>query len=149
MVALYTGLKMARPIASKIASGRIKSTGSKGFWSMRLSPLLARAALVVAVLVASVAALAAPGTEAQRGREPGQTGRPIEDRYIVVLRDGVGEPRNAANELARAHRLSVSDVYDTVLNGFAARVPAQALDGLRRNPRVAFVDQDVTIAAAA
>jgi len=116
---------------------------------MRLSPLLARAALVVAVLVASVAALAAPGTEAQRGREPGQTGRPIEDRYIVVLRDGVGEPRNAANELARAHRLSVSDVYDTVLNGFAARVPAQALDGLRRNPRVAFVDQDVTIAAAA
>ncbi|MDQ3779952.1 MAG: S8 family serine peptidase [Chloroflexota bacterium] len=116
---------------------------------MRISPLLVRIALVVAVLVASVAALAAPGVEAQRGREPGQTGRPIEDRYIVVLRDGVGEPRNAANDLARAHRLTVSDVYDTVLNGFAARVPAQALDALRRNPRVAFVDQDVTVAAAA
>ncbi|MDP9364984.1 MAG: S8 family serine peptidase, partial [Chloroflexota bacterium] len=116
---------------------------------MQRSSSVARVGLLAAVLVASVAALAAPSTATQPEIGARGAGRPIDGRYIVVLRDDVREPRSAASDLGRAYGLSVSHVYDTVLNGFAARVPAQALEGLRRNPRVAFVDQDVTVAATA
>ena len=58
--------------------------------------------------------------------------------FIVVLEVGA----NPA-EVARAHGLGVTQVYTHVLNGFAAPVPAQALAGLRNDPRVRFVAPDV------
>ncbi|CAA9567697.1 MAG: hypothetical protein AVDCRST_MAG19-2437 [uncultured Thermomicrobiales bacterium] len=114
--------------------------------------MLARLTLLVAVSTGSVAAGIAPDVAAVESSEPRDrqsTGRPVEGRYIVVLRDDVADPRGVAAGLGRDLGLSVSHVYDTVLNGFAARVPAQALDGLRRNPRVAAVEEDRTVAATA
>ena len=111
---------------------------------MRCLLRLGHGVAVIGLLVGSLAVLAAP--DAGRAKEPGVT---AEDRYIVVLRPGVADPRAAAAELGRAHGLSVGHVYDTVLNGFAARVPPQALAGLRRNPRVVAVEPDLTVSAAA
>jgi subtilisin family serine protease len=38
--------------------------------------------------------------------------------------------------------------YQTAIRGFAARLPAAAMDGLRRDPRVARVEQDATVPLA-
>ena len=111
---------------------------------MRCLLRLGHGVAVIGLLVGSLAVLAAP--DAGRAKEPGVT---AEDRYIVVLRPGVADPRAAAADLGRAHGLSVGHIYDTVLNGFAARVPPQALAGLRRNPRVVAVEPDLTVSAAA
>ena len=100
--------------------------------------------LVGALVVASLAAALAPSAGAPAAPNAATGGR-----YIVVLRDDVADPRAAAGELGRAHGLAVGHVYDVVLKGFAARVPARALAGLARNPRVAYVDPDLTVRASA
>ena len=90
--------------------------------------------------------LAAEPTPAPAAAPPG--GR----SYIVAFRtDAVGAAAvcAAAADLARAHGLAVTHVYDTVLQGFAARVPDAALAGLRRDPRVAGVEPNLPVAAAA
>lgn len=58
--------------------------------------------------------------------------------YIVVMQDDGAEPL----VVAQAHGLAATHRYDAVFHGFAAHVPPQALDGLRRNPHVAFVEPD-------
>ena len=101
--------------------------------------------LLALVLVAALAAGLAPAL-APAAPAPGDGGA-----YLVLLRDaevgaaGVGA---AAAELARAHRLEVTHVYETVVRGFAARVPDAELAALRRDPRVARVEPDRPIEAA-
>jgi subtilisin family serine protease len=108
--------------------------------------VLALVALVA--LAAGLVPSAPPAASAPRG------GRD----YIVLLRDDaeVGSGRGvaaaragaAAAELARGHRLEVTNVYETVVRGFAARVPDDALAELRRDPRVARIEPDLPIRAA-
>ena len=76
-------------------------------------------------------------------------GRPIEGRYIVVFAKGAstGEARSARDE-ARGRGARVHHEYRSTLNGFAATLPARALDGLRRNPRVEFIEQDAVVTAS-
>ena len=107
-------------------------------WVARVGALVASCSVLVA-LVAGLVAAAVPVPTAAQARG---------DRFIVVLRDDVADPRAAAAELGRQHGLGIDRVYTTVLKGFAASVPAQALAGLRRNPRVAFVDPDLPVAIA-
>jgi subtilisin len=67
------------------------------------------------------------------------------ERVIVVLRDDVADPAAVAQELGRAHGFTASHIYTAAVKGFAAEVPAQAIPGLRRNRRVAFVDPDLEV----
>jgi subtilisin len=60
---------------------------------------------------------------------------------IVVLRDGVDPQQAAADHRAR-HGAEVSYVYGAALRGYAARIPASALAGIARDPRVAFISED-------
>lgn len=60
---------------------------------------------------------------------------------IVVLRDGVDSQQAAAEHRAR-YGAEVSHVYGAALRGYAARIPANAVAGLARDPRVAFVSED-------
>ena len=85
----------------------------------------------VAVLSLTVALLA-PAASA---------GVPLE-RVVVVLRDGTARPAVVAEDLARGAGGRVSQVWSIALRGFAAEVPAAAIDGLRRDPRVASVEAD-------
>lgn len=66
----------------------------------------------------------------------------IPDRYIVVLRDNVTDPRSVANEMALTHGLSVDHVYTYALKGFAVAIPEARLARLKADPRVAFVSAD-------
>jgi len=65
-----------------------------------------------------------------------------EKRFIVVLEDDVTSSRSVADAHARRYGVAVTNVYSHALNGYAAKVPEQALPGIRNDPRVAFVEQD-------
>jgi subtilisin len=74
--------------------------------------------------------------------QPTQSGGEVDNRYIVVLKDDVSSPRGVADAHARRYEARVTNVYSHALNGYAARIPEQALPGIRQNPHVAFVEQD-------
>jgi subtilisin family serine protease len=67
--------------------------------------------------------------------------RTVPDRYIVVLKAGADAP-GLAERTARAHTGTVHYVYQHALNGFAATLPPQALEALRHNPQVDFIEAD-------
>ncbi len=83
----------------------------------------------VLVLVGSTAAVAAPHSGAERAK------------VIVVLHDDV-DARDAARDAAREHAADVSFVYEHALRGFAATLPQGRVNGLRNDPRVAYVEPD-------
>ena len=63
-------------------------------------------------------------------------------RYIVVLKDSVSDPGAVAQQHGRAHQAGVSHVYRSALKGYAATIPANRLDDVRSDPRVAYVEAD-------
>ena len=77
------------------------------------------------------------------GANQNQNGRAAAgERYIVVFTDDVAKPRELALQLGRGRGLGVSHVYRHVLKGFAARMPRQAAEALKRHPRVKAVERD-------
>ncbi len=71
----------------------------------------------------------------------------IPGRYIVVLKDDVGNSRAAASDIGRAHGFRADYVYSYAIKGFAASIPDVALAGLRNNPRVAYIEPDGMVRA--
>ncbi len=70
----------------------------------------------------------------------------IAGRYIVVFKDGVaGRAFDNALSSARGLGGAVHFTYNRVLRGFAATLPAAAVDALRRNPNVAYIEADQVI----
>jgi len=64
-------------------------------------------------------------------------------RYIVVFKDGVG-PAAVDAALARLEG-RVLFRYGAALQGFAAELPDQAVEALRRNPHVAYIEVDSVV----
>ena len=64
------------------------------------------------------------------------------DDWIVVFRDDVADPPGLARRLAAEAGADVRHVYSHALRGFAATIPPQAVEGIRRNPNVDFVEHD-------
>jgi subtilisin len=97
---------------------------------------------VVALLavVGAILVLHAGGVLAQE--QPQSPQGDIPGRYIVVLDEDVSSPRDVAGAHARRYNARVTNVYSHALNGYAARVPEQGIQGIRNDPRVAFVEQD-------
>lgn len=65
-----------------------------------------------------------------------------DDRYIVVFRNDVVNPDAETDDLIRTFGGQVHFRYQAALKGFAATLSAQALEGIRRNPNVLYVEQD-------
>ncbi len=65
-------------------------------------------------------------------------------RYIVVLRNDGTDP-SAAAEVVRGQGGQLHHTYRGALKGFAATLPEAALQGLRNNPHVDFIEQDQTV----
>ncbi len=109
-----------------------------------------RAILLVTVMVMAVlvafSGVALAQTTAPAGPAPPSAKNPIPNKYIVVLRDDVN-PRAVASEHANRHAASVSHIYESAIRGYAAELPEQALQGVRRDPRVRFVEQDYEVQA--
>lgn len=75
---------------------------------------------------------------------PGQQGIP--DSYIVVLRDDVRDVTAVASGMARAHGLTVSNVYRHTIKGYAAVIPSGRLSAVLSDPRVSYVEEDYVVA---
>lgn len=67
------------------------------------------------------------------------------DRWIVVFRDGVADPAGEADRLTRTHGGRVLFAYRHALKGFAATLPAPAVEALRNNPNVAYIEPDAAV----
>ena len=111
---------------------------------MRRTALLL-APMALAVVLASGIALAQvlPGgtRNVPLQTEPVE-GRVIPGEYIVVLKEDAPAPAQAANELAPRYGLDIKRTYQSVLKGFAARIPAERLEAVKADPRVLFVSQN-------
>jgi subtilisin family serine protease len=70
----------------------------------------------------------------------------IQDRYIVVLKDGVSQAsERVAEDQTRRLGLEVRQTYRYALKGYAARIPAERLDEVRADPSVAYVEPDKVV----
>src|SRR6267378_3777051 len=66
--------------------------------------------------------------------------------YIVVLKPGANPAAVAAEHAVRLG-LQVGFLYTQALQGYSALVPADAIDALRNDPRVAYVERDQPVHA--
>jgi subtilisin family serine protease len=99
----------------------------------------------ILALVTSVAAcqdLSEPVGPASYSSNAAATAHQLADRFIVVLHDDVPDPEQVSDELIRTHGGTKHYQYRYSLRGFAATLPPQAVEAIRRNPRVRFVEQD-------
>ncbi|MEO7736403.1 MAG: S8 family serine peptidase, partial [Kofleriaceae bacterium] len=69
-------------------------------------------------------------------------GRAIDGAYIVVFKQTAGDVDQVVDELGTRHGISAQFRYKHALRGFAAKLPATAIDALRNDPRVAYIEQD-------
>ena len=110
------------------------------------------AVVAVAVFGAASTASAAPERPDRPERAPLlRTGAPgaIHGHYIVVLEARAsGAARTAAAGLARANGGEVTHEYAAALNGFAATLPDRAVEALRKNPNVAYIEADHEVSLA-
>ena len=67
--------------------------------------------------------------------------------YIVVFRRGQADPPGLARRLAAQYGSTPDRVFTQVLEGFSARLPEGAAQGLARNPLVDLVELDGTVTA--
>ncbi len=66
----------------------------------------------------------------------------VPGEYVVIFQPGTVDAPGLAQRLATEHGGSVRHTYTTVLQGFAGRLPEQAVAALRHNPNVAEVVPD-------
>jgi Subtilisin-like serine proteases len=68
----------------------------------------------------------------------------ISGSYIVVFRPEVSQAADLARQLVGSAHGTLRYTYGSAIKGFAADLPGNALDALRHNPNVAYVEQDGT-----
>ncbi|GAB2739623.1 S8 family peptidase [Nocardioides pakistanensis] len=117
------------------------------------SRLLSGAVLgAAAALMLPMAATAAP-TPAADDRAPlrgaGQADA-VPGEYIVVMEAAASDQaRSKAKQEARTEGGTVRHDYDATISGFAASLPPKAVDALRDNPDVAYLEADQRITVSA
>jgi subtilisin family serine protease len=73
----------------------------------------------------------------------------IPGQYIVAFNNNASA--NSVNSAAQSATLAGGEIlhtYSTVFNGFSATLPEAALNGLARNPNVAYIEADQTVSIA-
>ena len=117
--------------------------------------VLALALLVTPLLLAGcgmgVDQLVPPSDTSSRSPTLGSSvsgAQAVSDQFIVGVQAGV-DPQAAANAVARQNSGNVLYVYEHAFRGFALQVPSKAVEGIRRNPQVDFVEPDLKVRAFA
>ena len=75
--------------------------------------------------------------------------RSAEGRYIVVLEQSAGTPADVAELHGKRHGVKRQLLFRSALKGYSARIPADQVAALRRDPRVAYVEPDRLMSAQA
>jgi PKD repeat protein len=71
----------------------------------------------------------------------------IPDEYIVTFKDDERDAPGLARQMVAQHGGTLRHTYTAALKGFAAHLPAHAVEGLRRNPLIARVERDALVDA--
>lgn len=114
----------------------------------RGNPMFATNFLRTFALGAMLFVLGASATHAQPLRSLAQS-QPLAGRYIVVFKSGTTNPGAEAASIARAAGGKVHHVYTSAIKGFSGSLPEHALQGVRNNPNVDYVEQDQTVSVNA
>lgn len=69
---------------------------------------------------------------------------PAATGYIVVFRDGT-DADAVTDALAAEHGFTPKHVFRSALLGFAAALPAGAVEAIRRHPAVKYVEHDGSV----
>jgi len=69
-------------------------------------------------------------------------GQAVPDEYIVVFKDNVSSPGSEAAGIVNAQGGKLRFTYSRALKGFAAQLSPRAVQALRSNPKVAWIEQD-------
>jgi len=74
----------------------------------------------------------------------------IDGRYVVVLESRASKAQGARTvDLARTNGARDVDRFTTAIEGFSAKLSDRAVEALRTNPHVAFIEADQRVAIAA
>lgn len=74
----------------------------------------------------------------------------LDGRYIVVLKDDPSVDPQAEADNAKSQGAEILSVYKHAIKGFAITVPnEQALESIKKNPQVSYVEQDQIVQAFA
>lgn len=107
---------------------------------------LAAAAATVAALAASTAGSGVASAEdaQQVPVVVAEGAEVVSEQYIVVMRPGANAVANRVAAVADARRngAQVLNEYSAALQGFAARLPQPALDALRGNRNIEYIEAD-------
>jgi subtilisin family serine protease len=97
--------------------------------------------LIVAFAGCEVSTPTASGSKPESSSETSAFSLSSSGRYIVVF-NNVASPATLAQALVTANSGKLRYVYQYALKGFAAELPDAAIDALRRNPNVAYIEPD-------
>jgi subtilisin family serine protease len=118
------------------------------FRSTKALALVLGAALLAACSDESPESLLGPEGPRQAGPAPlysasgpEQDGR-FKDKYIVVFKEDTRDVPETAKRLVGEGRGELHFVYKSALKGFAATLAPQAVEALRHNPQVEYIEQD-------
>ncbi len=105
------------------------------------------AALVVAAVAVGLSACGEvmPPTE-PAGPSLARAGG-AQEQVIVVFHENTANPRGLAQQLAGAAGGELTYTYEHAIKGFAGSFTAAAIEGIRRNPNVAYVEADQVMEA--
>ena len=66
----------------------------------------------------------------------------IPDAYVVVFNNSVPDVPGEVARIAQQHNIQATHVYQHAIKGFAATIPPAAVEALRDNPNVRYIEQD-------
>jgi subtilisin family serine protease len=73
----------------------------------------------------------------------------IDDAFIVVFKDDAGNADNQVDQAIKAQGVNPAFVYRHAIKGFSAKLPAAAIEALRNNPFVKYIEQDQQVSIEA
>ena len=102
----------------------------------------AAAALALALAACTDVPTTAGPADLRRVEQRAASGQTIPGRWIVVFNADVSDAPGLARRLAEAHGGTLHHTYQHAIKGFAATLPEAAVEALRRNPNVSYVEAD-------
>ncbi|MFO7586767.1 MAG: S8 family serine peptidase [Gemmatimonadota bacterium] len=110
----------------------------------RVPPFLMVGAVLLAACAEDPSSVTAPESPESPALQVDQQRAPelIPNEYIVVFRRDVADPQGLARQLAEQHGLKVRHTYLYAVKGFSATVPERAVEALRSNRNVDFIEQN-------